>query len=103
MLEEDRSPSRQVGELDNRGSHFYLALYWAQALADQTDDAGGGAVHTARRAAGGRGGEDRLRAGGVQGSAVELGGYYHPDSAKATAAMRPSATFNEALEEFAAG
>ena len=99
VLEHNRSPSRRVGELDNRGSHFYLALYWARELADQTDDAG--MAQRFRPLA------ERLAAeeetivselAGVQGSAVELGGYYHPDSAKATAAMRPSATFNEALE-----
>ncbi|MGZ4274273.1 MAG: NADP-dependent isocitrate dehydrogenase [Solirubrobacteraceae bacterium] len=99
VLEHNRSPSRKVGELDNRGSHFYLALYWARELADQTEDA-----ELAERFAPLA---DRLEAdeekivgelSEVQGSAVELGGYFHPDSEKAATAMRPSPTFNAALE-----
>ena len=99
VLEHNRSPLRKVGELDNRGSHFYLARYWARELADQTDDA-----ELAERFAPLA---ERLEAdeetilselSEVQGSAVELGGYYHPDSEKAAAAMRPSPTFNAALE-----
>ncbi len=99
VLEHNRSPSRKVGELDNRGSHFYLALYWARELADQTDDA-----ELAERFAPLA---ERLNSdeqtivselSEVQGSAVELGGYYRPDSEKAAAAMRPSPTFNAALE-----
>jgi isocitrate dehydrogenase len=99
VLEHNRSPRRKVGELDNRGSHFYLALYWARELADQTDDA-----ELAQRFAPLA---ERLQAdeetivselSDVQGAAVELGGYYHPDTEKAAAAMRPSPTFNAALE-----
>ena len=104
MLEENRSPSRKVGELDNRGSHFYLALYWAQELADQTDDAElAERFAAARRAARRRGGDDR-RASWPRSRArpVDIGGYYRPDPDKAGAAMRPSAAFNEALEAFSA-
>jgi isocitrate dehydrogenase len=99
VLEHNRSPLRKVGELDIRGSHFYLALYWARELADQTDDA-----ELAERFAplAQRLQEDEEKIvselSEVQGSAVELGGYYHPDSEKAAAAMRPSPTFNAALE-----
>ena len=98
LLQEGRSPSRQVGELDNRGSHFYLALYWAQELAGQTDDPGL-AERFAPLA-------DRLAAdeaaivaelAEVQGGPVEIGGYYRPDPERAVAAMRPSATLNRAL------
>jgi isocitrate dehydrogenase len=99
VLEHNRSPQRKVGELDNRGSHFYLALYWARELADQSDDpelAERFAPLAERLTAD----EDKIvsELSEVQGSAVDLGGYYHPDSAKAVAAMRPSPTFNEALE-----
>ena len=99
VLEHNRSPLRRVGELDNRGSHFYLTLYWARELAAQTEDA-----ELAKRFAPLA---ERLEAdeekivselSEVQGSAVELGGYYHPDSEKAARAMRPSPTFNAALE-----
>ena len=100
VLEENRSPSRKVGELDNRGSHFYLALYWAQELAVQTDDA-----ELAKRI---EPLADRLAAdeetivgelAEVQGSAVEIGGYFHPDRERVADAMRPSKTFNEALAD----
>jgi isocitrate dehydrogenase len=98
FLNEDKSPTRGVGGIDNRGSHFYLSLYWAQELARQTDDA------------------DLARAFGplaetltakeqmivdelieVQGKSADIGGYYQPDPAKAAAVMRPSKTFNEAI------
>jgi isocitrate dehydrogenase len=98
VLEEGRSPSRKVGELDNRGSHFYLALYWARELAGQTDDAGLAErfAPLAQRLADA---EATIVAelDGVQGSPVDVGGYYRPDPARAEAAMRPSATLNEAL------
>jgi len=98
LLEEGRSPSRKVGELDNRGSHFYLARYWAQALAEQTDDAELAAAFAplARRLAEN---EEAIVAelAAVQGSPVDLGGYYSVDKAKADAVMRPSATFTDAL------
>jgi isocitrate dehydrogenase len=99
VLEHNRSPSRKVGELDNRGSHFYLALYWAQELAAQTDDpelAARFAVLAERLA------EDEetivAELNAVQGEPVEIGGYYRPDPVRAADAMRPSATLNAALE-----
>lgn len=103
ILDEDRGPSRKVGGLDNRGSHFYLALYWAQALAAQDDDAALKAKF-APLAKALADNEEKIVAEliAVQGKPVDIGGYYHPDMAKVTAAMRPSATFNAALEAFAA-
>ena len=103
ILDEDRSPSRKVGGLDNRGSHFYLALYWAQALAAQDDDAALKAKF-APLAKALSDSEARIVAElvAVQGKPVDIGGYYHPDLAKTTAAMRPSPTFNAVLEAFAA-
>ncbi|HYF26281.1 MAG TPA: NADP-dependent isocitrate dehydrogenase [Baekduia sp.] len=102
LLEEGRSPSRKAGELDNRGSHFYLALYWAQELAAQDEDAEL-AAHFAplaqRLAAAEATIVEELAA--VQGAPVDVGGYYHPDPERVTAAMRPSATFNEALSAVA--
>ena len=101
VLEEGRSPARKVGQLDNRGSHFYLALYWAQALARQTEDPEAAALFTdlAERLA-----SDEAAIVGelnaVQGSPVDLGGYYHVDRAKTDAVMRPSETFNRALADF---
>ncbi|HEY6522369.1 MAG TPA: NADP-dependent isocitrate dehydrogenase [Solirubrobacteraceae bacterium] len=99
VLEHDRSPLRKVGELDNRGSHFYLALYWARELADQTEDAEL-AERFAPLAERLQDDEEKIvsELSEVQGSAVELGGYFHPDAEKAVAAMRPSETFNAALE-----
>jgi isocitrate dehydrogenase len=98
VLEHDRSPLRKVGELDNRGSHFYLALYWARELADQTEDAEL-AERFAPLAERLQDDEEKIvsELSEVQGSAVELGGYFHPDADKAVAAMRPSETFNAAL------
>ena len=98
FLDTDKSPSRKVGGIDNRGSHFYLAMYWAQALAEQTTD-----VELAARfkplAQALADNEpkivDELIA--VQGKPLDIGGYYQPDVAALTAAMRPSATLNEAL------
>jgi isocitrate dehydrogenase len=98
FLEENRSPSRKVGELDNRGSHFYLALYWAQALVEQTDDSELGTQFKPLADALAENEEkivEELNA--VQGEPAEIGGYYRPDLEKATAAMRPSKTFNDAL------
>jgi isocitrate dehydrogenase len=98
FLDQDRSPGRRLGTLDNRGSHFYLALYWAQELARQTDDA--------EIAAAFKGLAETLAANetaiveellAVQGKPADVGGYYLPDDEKATAVMRPSKTFNEAL------
>jgi isocitrate dehydrogenase len=99
LLEEDRSPGREVGELDNRGSHFYLALYWAQALAGQDEDPDLATRFTdlARRLSEN---EEKIveELSAAQGSPVDIGGYYRPDEDKAGAAMRPSATLNEAVE-----
>jgi isocitrate dehydrogenase len=100
VLEEGRSPSRRAGELDNRGSHFYLALYWAQELAGQDDDAELAerfAPFAERLAEAEDGIVAELAA--VQGEPVEIGGYYRPDPELVAAAMRPSATFNAALDE----
>lgn len=98
FLGEDRSPGRKLGTIDNRGSHFYLALYWAQELATQSDDAELAATFkplAEALAAGEQAIVDELLA--VQGKPADIGGYYRPDDAKATAVMRPSKTFNEAL------
>jgi isocitrate dehydrogenase len=98
FLENDRSPGRKLGTIDNRGSHFYLALYWTQALAAQNDDAGLKAIFTpvaGQLAANEAKIVEELLA--VQGKPVDIGGYYLPDEAKANAALRPSATFNGIL------
>jgi isocitrate dehydrogenase len=103
-LANNRSPARKVGQLDNRGSHFYLALYWAQALAAQTDDAALQA-RFAPVAAALTEHEATIIAelNGVQGRPVDVGGYYHPDEAKVREAMRPSATLNRIVDALAAG
>jgi isocitrate dehydrogenase len=102
ILENDKSPARKVGELDNRGSHFYLALYWAQAVAAQSTDKALSAKFApiAERLAQN---EANIVAelAKVQGKPVELGGYYRPDPALAARAMRPSATFNAIIDAFA--
>jgi isocitrate dehydrogenase len=99
FLDQDKSPSRKVGGIDNRGSHFYLAMYWAQALAEQSDDEELQAAFS--------GLAERLAAneativaelGAVQGRPVDVKGYYHVDEDLVRTAMRPSATFNAALE-----
>jgi isocitrate dehydrogenase len=99
FLNEDKSPSRKLGGIDNRGSHFYLALYWATELARQTSDAGLTAAF-APLAASLAENEQRIvdELLEVQGSAIDIGGYYAPDPELASAAMRPSKTFNGALE-----
>jgi len=99
FLDNDKSPSRKVGELDNRGSHFYLAMYWAQELAAQTDDADLKARFTPVAEALSAN-EDKIVAelNGAQGSAVDIGGYYQPDTAKTSAVMRPSATLNAIID-----
>ncbi len=98
ILENNRSPSRKVGEIDNRGSHFYLALYWAQALAAQTKDQEVQA-RFAPLAKVLTDNEAKINAEliAAQGKPVDMGGYYHPDFDKTSKAMRPSATFNAAL------
>jgi isocitrate dehydrogenase len=99
ILDNDKSPQRKVGELDNRGSHFYLAMYWARALADQTRDRELSATFApiAQQL------EQQEKTivselNGVQGRPVEIGGYYHPDPAKTAAAMRPSTTLNRIVD-----
>ncbi|MHA0287303.1 NADP-dependent isocitrate dehydrogenase [Mycobacterium sp. C3-094] len=99
LLDNNKSPSRKTGELDNRGSQFYLTMYWAQELANQNEDSelaehfGAFAKTLAEQ-------EDTIvsELNAVQGEAVDIGGYYYPDREKTTAVMRPSETFNSALE-----
>lgn len=98
FLLENKSPSRRVGELDNRGSHYFLARYWAEELAKQTDDAGLAASFSA--VANELSSKEETIVGelaAVQGSPVDIGGYYRPDEAKASAVMRPSATLNTVI------
>ncbi|MFW0182513.1 NADP-dependent isocitrate dehydrogenase [Rothia sp. CCM 9417] len=99
FLNENKSPSRKVGEIDNRGSHFYLAKFWAQELAAQTEDEAL-AAQFAPVAEALAANEEQIVAEllAVQGSPAELGGYYKPEDAKASAVMRPSATLNETLD-----
>ncbi|HWM57687.1 MAG TPA: NADP-dependent isocitrate dehydrogenase [Pseudonocardia sp.] len=98
LLQNGQSPSRKVGELDNRGSHFYLALYWAWALAMQTEDAELAAAFAPLAQRLGDAEETILaELSEVQGRPVDLGGYYFVDKARADEVMRPSRTFNEAL------
>jgi isocitrate dehydrogenase len=101
VLEENRSPARKVGQIDNRGSHFYLALYWAQALARQTDDVDAAALF-ADLAATLAANEDTINSEllAVQGKPADIGGYYYVDKAKTDAIMRPSATLNAAIDGF---
>ena len=98
-LMENHSPSRHVGELDNRGTHVYLATAWARAIADQTDNAELAARFTPVAEAL-EGGLDRILGQLVdaQGPAMDIGGYYQPDIAKASAAMRPSPVLNEIVD-----
>jgi isocitrate dehydrogenase len=99
FLDNDKSPSRKVGELDVRGSHFYLTLYWAQALAAQADDAGLRARFSPVAEALTRNESaivEELAA--VQGKPVDIGGYYHPDPRLCVASMRPSAIFNKVID-----
>ena len=99
FLENEKSPSRKVNELDTRGSHFYLALYWAQALAEQGDDrdlrerfTGVARELSANEAT------IIAELNGAQGSPVEIGGYFRPDPEKTTQAMRPSPVFNSIVD-----
>ena len=102
FLDSNKSPARKVGEIDNRGSHFYLAMYWAQALAEQNDDA---ALKTkfAPLAKALTENETKIvgELNGAQGKSVDIHGYYHPDIKLISAAMRPSKTFNDALAALA--
>jgi isocitrate dehydrogenase len=98
FLDNDKSPTRRVGHLDNRGSHFYLALYWAQALAAQTQDLQLQARFTnLAKTLTEKEAVIVAELNGVQGKPVDIGGYYQPDTAKLERAMRPSATLNAAL------
>ena len=100
VLDNGKSPQRKVNQLDNRGSHFYLAMYWAEALANQSEDAELKAAfqEIAKDLAENEAKiVDELNA--VQGKPQDVGGYFHPDDAKASAAMRPSATFNSILDK----
>ncbi len=98
FLEENKSPARRVGSIDNRGSHFYLALFWAEELAKQTDDAELASAF-ADLAKTLRENEQTINEEllAVQGSPADVGGYYRPDDEKASAVMRPSTTLNEAI------
>ncbi len=98
LLNENRSPSRALGGLDNRGSHFYLAMYWARELASQTDEPTlAAAFSQLAKTLEEQEGTIVNELVTVQGHPVELGGYYHPSPGLASQVMRPSATFNEAL------
>ncbi|GFM18843.1 MULTISPECIES: NADP-dependent isocitrate dehydrogenase [Mycobacteriaceae] len=99
LLDNNKGPSRKAGELDNRGSQFYLAMYWAQELAEQTEDPEL-AEHFASLAKSLAENEDKIIAefNDVQGSPADIGGYYYPQDEKLMTVMRPSTTFNEALE-----
>ncbi|MCB0366931.1 MAG: NADP-dependent isocitrate dehydrogenase [Bdellovibrionaceae bacterium] len=99
FLEMNKSPSRKCGELDNRGSHFYLAMYWAEALASQGEDSDLKSQFT-QIAQQLEENEGKIveELNGVQGTPVDMGGYYHPDQAKVSKAMRPSATFNRIIQ-----
>ncbi|MFI7275257.1 NADP-dependent isocitrate dehydrogenase [Streptomyces sp. NPDC049879] len=102
FLDRDKSPSRRVGGIDNRGSHFYLALYWAQELAAQTGDAELAAAFAGLAATLAE--QESAIVGelaAVQGSPADIGGYYQPDPEKAAAVMRPSKTFNQAIDSLA--
>jgi len=102
FLESNKSPARKVGEIDNRGSHFYLALYWAQALAEQTEDKNLAAKFAtiAKQMA-----DNEAKIAGeliaAQGKPVDMGGYYHPNDEKTARAMRPSATLNAIVDAIA--
>ena len=98
-LRENKAPSRKVNELDNRGSHYYLAMYWAEALAQQEEDAGL-AERFAPIAATLADKESVIleELDAAQGDPVDIGGYYNPDEAAATRAMRPSATLNSIID-----
>ena len=99
FLDENKSPARKVGEIDNRGSHFYLAMYWAEALSSQDKDADLKA-NFSKVYADLKANEEKINAEliGAQGKPQDVGGYFRPDAAKASAAMRPSATLNTIID-----
>jgi isocitrate dehydrogenase len=99
LLDNEKSPERKVGQLDNRGSHFYLTQYWAEALANQSEDA----VLSAHfkgiaEALSANEGKIIEQLNQSQGKAIDLGGYYHPNSSTLESAMRPSETFNQLID-----
>ncbi|TNE74050.1 NADP-dependent isocitrate dehydrogenase [bacterium] len=99
FLDNDKSPARRVGQIDNRGSHFYLAMYWAQALAEQTQDAELKAKFAPiAKALTEQETQISTELIGAQGKPQDIGGYYHPDHAKSEKAMRPSATLNAIID-----
>ena len=104
FLDNNKSPARKVGQIDNRGSHFYLALYWAQALAEQSEDAELKEKFTtiAEELAAN---EEKINEEliGAQGNPIDIGGYYHPDFEKISNAMRPSPTFNAIIDSIVEG
>ena len=98
-LESNKAPSRKVGEIDSRGSHFYLAMYWAQAMAEQTDDAElAGRFSAVAIALAANEVKINAELDAAQGNAVDIGGYYNPDDKLAAIAMRPSATLNDIID-----
>ena len=100
FLDEDKSPSRKAGELDNRGSHFFLSLYWAEALANQDEDTELKATFSSLFSALDNQKDAIIEElNGAQCSPVDIGGYYLPETQKASAAMRPSELFNKALSQ----
>ena len=99
FLDNNKNPARKVGQIDNRGSHFYLAMYWAEAVAAQTKDKEL-AAQFAKVAKQLQDNEEKINAEliGAQGKPVDMGGYYHPNDAKVEAAMRPSPTLNAIID-----
>jgi isocitrate dehydrogenase len=103
LLENNKSPSRKTGELDNRGSHFFLGMYWAQELAAQDEDAELKARFEPLAKALTDNQDTILKEmSDAQGHPVDIGGYYHPDTAKTSAVMCPSKTLNKILSDFRA-
>ena len=100
LLDENKSPARKVGQIDNRGSHFYEAMFWAHELAEQTEDAALAATF-APLAEALNANADQIAAEllAVQGRSVDIGGYYAPDDDKTTAVMRPSPTLNAIIDQ----
>jgi isocitrate dehydrogenase len=102
LLDEGKSPSRKVGELDNRGSHFYIALWWAEAMANQDEDSELASLFVPLAVALAKAEativQDLIDCQGVP---MDIGGYYFPDSVMASKAMRPSEAFNSIIDQFA--
>jgi isocitrate dehydrogenase len=102
FLDNDKSPARKVGQIDNRGSHFYLAMYWAEELSNQTEDSELGSKFS-KLAVALKENEEKINQEliSAQGKPVDIGGYYRPDTAKLSKAMRPSQTLNTLLDSIA--